>query len=232
MGLGRPTGIVPSNPRLRHGEEMKKTRMNRRQTTEAPTPRGAAPPGVRDRVRRLILEGCAVYGGAEHMSLKQWREAERAIKQRQRMKGQESNIDRSPFLASLSAVPVCKRRIADTDWFPAVDVSETGEEYLFECDLPGLTREEIQVRVEGGALCLTGVRRTLRHEGMRLRIERPAGAFFRQVVLPADSCGNALQVTLQDGVLQLRIPKKTARGGNEKSSAIGAEESKYDPMPS
>jgi hypothetical protein len=55
------------------------------------------------------------------------------------MNARKSNDDRSLFLASLNAVPVCKQRVADTDWFPAVDVSETGEEYLIEFDLPGLT---------------------------------------------------------------------------------------------
>ena len=86
-----------------------------------------------------------------------------------KMNTQVSNADRNLFRASLNAFPACQQRMADTDWFPAVDVSATGEEYLFEFDLPGLTRREIQISVAGNTLCLAGVRTTLRHGGEALR---------------------------------------------------------------
>lgn len=121
--------------------------------------------------------------------------------------------DASAFVASLNGVPACRRRVADTDWFPAVNVSETGEEYLFEFDLPGLTRDQIQVHCGGDALCLTGVR-TLRHGGKILRAERPAGAFMRRVVLPADCRCSDIHASLEDGVLQLRLPKQSAPEAN------------------
>ena len=69
---------------------------------------------------------------------------------------QESNADRDLFRASLNAVPACQQHMADTDWFPAVDVSDTGEEYLLEFDLPGLKREQVQISLDGDALLLVG----------------------------------------------------------------------------
>lgn len=98
----------------------------------------------------------------------------------------------------------------DSDWFPAVDVSETDREYLFEFDLPGMGRDEFQMSVGSEAVCLTGVRATLRHGGKAIRSERPAGGFIRRLVLPANCRCNDIQATLQDGVLQLHIPKNTA----------------------
>ncbi len=47
------------------------------------------------------------------------------------------------LLASLVSVPACQTAEADTDWFPAVDITGAGPEYLVEVDLPGLTPEQI-----------------------------------------------------------------------------------------
>lgn len=133
------------------------------------------------------------------------------------MNAQESNADRNPFRAALNAVRTRQQHMADTDWFPAVDVSETDEGYLFEFDLPGLTRREIEIRVDGKALCLAGVRTTLRQGGRALRVERPAGEFVRRLSLPPDAIGDEIRVTLQDGVLQLHVPKKVQPNENHET---------------
>src|SRR5581483_1290980 len=142
------------------------------------------------------------------------------------MNGQTSDIDRSRFVGALNAVPVCRRRVADTDWFPAVDVSETSEEYWFEFDLPGMAPDEIQIRLNANTLLLTGVRRTLLHSGKCLRGERPAGSFVRRFDLPPDARGDKLCTTLQDGVLRLRVPRETTRQQNGGSGPARLEEAK------
>ncbi len=90
----------------------------------------------------------------------------------------------------------------------AVDVSDQGEEYLYEFDQHGLTEEEIHISRNGYALYLTGVRTTPIQVGNGLRTERPNGAFVQRLVLPPDSCINEIQATLQDGVLQVHVPRK------------------------
>ena len=140
------------------------------------------------------------------------------------MNARESNHDRSPFLASLNAVPVCKQRMADTDWFPAVDVSDTGEEYLFEFDFPGLTLKEIQISHDQEALYLTGERKTLRHGGGSLRVERPAGTFVRRLPLPLDAWSHEIYAILQDGILELHVPKQTPLDEDATSCSVPSEE--------
>jgi len=144
------------------------------------------------------------------------------------MNAQEFNADRDLFLASLNAVPACQQCMADTDWFPAVDVTETDGGYLFEFDLPGLTRREIQTRLKGNALYLAGLRTTLRHGGKSLRVERPAGAFVRQIALPPDSRGTEIRVTLQDGVLHLHVPKKVQPNAHHETQSAPVEKQEYE----
>jgi HSP20 family molecular chaperone IbpA len=148
------------------------------------------------------------------------------------MNTRESNADRDLFRASLNAVPACQQRVADTDWFPAVDVSDTGEEYLFEFDFPGLKLENIQISRDDAALYLNGEGKTLRSGGQSLRAERPAGVFERRLVLPADACSDEIHAILQDGVLELHVPRKLPPDENGKSNIIPFEETHYEHAPS
>jgi HSP20 family protein len=114
----------------------------------------------------------------------------------------------------------------------AVDASGKGEEYLFEFDLHGLTQEEIHISLNEDALYLTGVRTTLSHGGSGLRTERPSGAFVQRLVLPPDSRVNEIQATLQDGILQVHVPKKAPEDESEKPFIVHSEEPKYEHTPS
>ena len=116
------------------------------------------------------------------------------------------NIDNSRLITSLFAAPACQLSKADTDWFPAVDVTETESEYLAEVDLPGLKAGEIELRVDGECISITGRRAPRPHAGLRVRTERPSGTFIRRLPLPADAQGE-IQAVFSDGVLQLRVPR-------------------------
>ncbi len=136
------------------------------------------------------------------------------------MNAKKLQLDLDSYAESLNTVPACKRRVADTDWFPAVDVYDTGEEYLFEFDFPGLKLEDIQISRDDTALYLNGERKTPHYGGKSLRAERPAGTFARRLVLPADACGDEIHAILQDGVLELHVPRKLPPDENGKSNII------------
>ncbi len=116
------------------------------------------------------------------------------------------------LMTSFMAVPTCHRQDGDSDWFPAVDLAETGQEYVFEVDLPGLSPEEIQLQVDSAAISISGKRSARPQGGRWLRVERPSGAFIRQLPLPSNTTGE-IYGSFADGVLELRVPK--ARNGSK-----------------
>jgi HSP20 family protein len=126
---------------------------------------------------------------------------------------------------SLAAVPACQSPDGDTDWFPAVDVTETGQEYVAEVDLPGLKAEEIQLSVDSEGLSICGQRLRRPRDGSRLRIERPSGAFVRQLPLPVDAHGE-IHAILCDGVLELHVPRARSNSEPEQTQAIASEPEK------
>ena len=97
-------------------------------------------------------------------------------------------------------------------WLPAADVVETPDGFVVEVELPGLAREDIEIETTAHELTLRGRRRTgeeLRHLRFQ-RMERSYGPFSRTFRLPAEIVAGQVTAELDDGVLRLSLPKKTA----------------------
>lgn len=92
-----------------------------------------------------------------------------------------------------------------------IDVWETDAEVVVEAELPGATTEAIELRLEDGKLVIAGELPAACDDAATfLRIERYRGPFRRVVELPAEVDG-APAAALRAGVLQIRLPKRTAR---------------------
>jgi HSP20 family protein len=130
--------------------------------------------------------------------------------------------NRNLFVASLNAVPACQTRDGDTDWFPAVDVTEAGQEYVFEVDLPGLKPQEIQLRVDSQGLSISGQRVPRHRGGEPVRVERFSGAFTRQLPWPPDAHGE-IHAIFSDGVLELHVPRACPDSEPEQAQALARE---------
>ncbi len=119
-------------------------------------------------------------------------------------------------------LPAWQVRDEATDWFPAVDLAETGQEYVFEVDLPGLMPEQIQLEVDDAAILISGIRMPRSQGGLCLRVERPSGAFIRQLPLPPNTTGE-IYGSFADGVLELRVPKSSHESKTCSAQAVARE---------
>jgi HSP20 family protein len=91
-----------------------------------------------------------------------------------------------------------------TDWLPPVDITEDSKEYTVKAELPGLTKENVKVTVEGGVLEITGERKEEKDKKHH-RIERSYGSFRRSFTLPEDSAGEKVTAYFKDGVLKVHL---------------------------
>jgi HSP20 family protein len=115
--------------------------------------------------------------------------------------------DRNQLLPSSASLPAATHLDPDCQWFPALDVIRTSEDYLIEVDLPGLDPKDIQVTAEEGILSLRGARPPLLRGGRNMRVERPSGPFIRRLALPDDAQFAAMTTFFHNGVMELRIPR-------------------------
>jgi HSP20 family protein len=99
--------------------------------------------------------------------------------------------------------------IAASTWTPTVDIYETPETIVLKAELPGLSREDIEIQIRDNALSLKGERRFAKDAQQEnyLRIERAYGAFQRSFTLPATIQQDKIRAVFRDGVLELTLPK-------------------------
>jgi HSP20 family protein len=97
----------------------------------------------------------------------------------------------------------------DDEWAPLVDVIETGDEYLIRADLPGVSKNDLTVTLEGGELTIKGNRPVEPlAEGARYTFnERPYGTFTRTFVMPQWADASHIQAEFKHGVLTVKVQK-------------------------
>ncbi|OFW17048.1 MAG: hypothetical protein A3F70_05345 [Acidobacteria bacterium RIFCSPLOWO2_12_FULL_67_14] len=95
-----------------------------------------------------------------------------------------------------------------TGWVPPVDLHETAEQYILIAEVPGLQRDDLEIRLHDGHLVLSGVRREppVACEQYH-RIERGHGSFSRTFHLPLPVDADRIVADLRDGVLTISCPK-------------------------
>jgi HSP20 family protein len=100
-------------------------------------------------------------------------------------------------------------------FFPALDVSESEDAYLFQLDVPGLGQEDLEVTVTDRRLTIAGQRdlESSRRDGRMHSRERRSGRFSRSFELPADADPDQLSARLRQGILSVRCGKQGARAG-------------------
>ncbi len=95
-----------------------------------------------------------------------------------------------------------------TLWSPPVDLVEMGDSYEVMVDLPGLTRDDVQLTFEDNALKISGERRIERgEEAVRLGTERWEGRFARMLRFNRSVDPEGIEAHFEDGVLTVRVPK-------------------------
>ena len=96
---------------------------------------------------------------------------------------------------------------------PPVDVQESEEAYRLSFDLPGLTKDQIQIDLNDRKLIVSGERKQIADADTKLnstRTERPFGAFSRTFTLPGSIDTNAVEAVFENGVLELTLKKSQA----------------------
>jgi HSP20 family protein len=95
------------------------------------------------------------------------------------------------------------------NWTPAVDIFETdNHDLVLKAELPGMTRDEIEVVVENGTLVLKGQKKfdeTVKQEHYR-RIERSYGQFYSSFTLPNTVDASKVAADYKNGILTVKLP--------------------------
>ena len=96
-----------------------------------------------------------------------------------------------------------------SDLMPAVDMFEEGGHLVVKAEMPGITKENLNLRIIDNNLIISGEKSTEEkvERSNYLRLERSHGSFSRTLNLPEGLDTEQIKATFRDGVLEVRIPR-------------------------
>lgn len=103
-----------------------------------------------------------------------------------------------------------------------IDLSEDGKQYIVRADLPGVRKEDIQVDLDGNRVTISAHTQSVKEEKSGetvIHSERYEGKVYRSFSLDSGIDDVHANATYKDGVLELRLPKKS--DGKNKRLSIG-----------
>ena len=104
-----------------------------------------------------------------------------------------------------------------TAWSPQIEMFQRGNDLVVRADLPGMTKEDVQVDINENVLSIQGERKQ-EHEEERegwYRNERSYGSFYRAVPLPEGTIADSAKASFKNGVLEVVFqapPREVSRG--------------------
>ncbi len=98
-------------------------------------------------------------------------------------------------------------------WNPPVDLYETTSAFVLTAEVPGLTRQQLDIHAEESRIVIRGERTSAQVPCEQFhRVERGHGRFQRAFVLPEPIDVEQVSADLKDGLLTVTIPKAGGRG--------------------
>ena len=102
------------------------------------------------------------------------------------------------------------------DWsivgsYPRTNLMDKGDHFELVAEIPGMSKDDLQVKIQGNYLEISGTRNVTEPDGYRVhRRERSSASFTRSFTLPAEVNSEKAAATMKDGILTLKLPKSEA----------------------
>ena len=98
---------------------------------------------------------------------------------------------------------------ATTDWVPAVDLIDAGDNYVLDVVLPGLKGDDINIEASRKSIAISGecMAAEVGDDQQVLRRERRYGSFRRVINLPVAIDHEQVSADYANGVLTVHVPK-------------------------
>ena len=107
---------------------------------------------------------------------------------------------------------------------PDVEVVDCNGEYRIAAELPGLSPDDIDIKLNDSMLTIRGEKTEEKHEEKAdyLLSERRYGAFHRTIPLPVGADAEHITAKLANGVLTITMPKTAAAKAAERKIEVKA----------
>jgi HSP20 family molecular chaperone IbpA len=93
---------------------------------------------------------------------------------------------------------------------PSVDIEDQGKDFRLTMDLPGFSKEDVELEVSEDSFTIQAKKRQDKEEKDKnyIRKERRSQNFYRRVLLPEKVRSEDAKASLENGMLEITLPKK------------------------
>ena len=102
-------------------------------------------------------------------------------------------------------------------WNPSVEVTETDNSIEVSAELPGVSKDDVEVDLENNVLTIRGEKKEEKEEKEKERYvyERFYGSFHRSFALPVTVDETKVTAEFKDGVLRVHLEKRAQANGKK-----------------
>jgi len=100
---------------------------------------------------------------------------------------------------------------------PSVDIVDSGNEYKISAELPGVSKDEVEINLTENGIEISSETKKETEEkkdeknDVYLRRERSYSKFYRAFTFPEEVLPDKAEAKLENGVLEIKIPKKEVK---------------------
>ena len=105
------------------------------------------------------------------------------------------------------AVSGAERTRNEPVYTPAVDIYETQDDLVLLADLPGVTKQDLTIKLDDEILTIEGAAQASAAPGQQLLNEYASGTLYRQFTVGEAIDREKIDASLKNGVLELVLPK-------------------------
>lgn len=100
-------------------------------------------------------------------------------------------------------------RTTNERFLPSIDIAETEKAFEIKAQLPGITKDDINIDLENGRLTISGERKLENEDNNKKyhRVETQYGSFTRSFQLPDSIDQDSIAANFENGVLNITIEK-------------------------
>jgi HSP20 family protein len=101
-----------------------------------------------------------------------------------------------------------KAQLPQGPWSPQIEILERDDELVLRAELPGLTKDDVNIEIASDGITIEGERKNEHEEkgAGYFRSERSYGKFYRRIPMPEGAKAEDASASFSNGVLEITIP--------------------------
>jgi len=94
---------------------------------------------------------------------------------------------------------------------PIFDVQDRGDHFSVTAELPGFTKDEVQVRVDSNGIELRADKSESVEKGEKGTYQKSSRSYYQYFSLPDQVLADKIDGTMKNGILELKLPKRSSK---------------------